>query len=47
MSPNGKGMASIKGILVFIPNGKLGEHLTVKITNIDAISADAEIINQV
>ncbi|MCJ7713976.1 TRAM domain-containing protein [Candidatus Bathyarchaeota archaeon] len=47
MSPNGKGMANIKGVLVFIPNGKLGEHLTVKITNIDAISAEAEIINQV
>ena len=45
MDPNGKGMANIKGVLVFIPNSRLGEHLTVKITNIDAISAEAEIVS--
>ena len=44
MSPNGKGMATIKGVLVFIANSKVGEHLKVKITNVDEFSADAEII---
>lgn len=37
-------MATIKGVLVFIANSKIGDHLKVKITNIDAFSADAEII---
>lgn len=45
MSPNGKGMATIKGVLVFIANSKVGERLKVKITNVDEFSADAEIIN--
>ena len=47
MSPNGKGMATIKGVLVFITNSKIGDHLKVKITNIDAFSADAEIIKKI
>jgi predicted RNA-binding protein with TRAM domain len=45
MSPNGKAMANIKGVLVFIANAKLGNHLKIKITNIGPFSADAEIIN--
>lgn len=44
MSPNGKGMATIKGVLVFIANSKIGDHLKVIITNVDPFSADAEII---
>ena len=46
MSPNGEGMASIKGIMVFIGNAKLGEHLKVKITNTDSGSADAVITSR-
>ncbi len=47
MSPNGKGMATIKGVLVFVANSKIGDRLKVRITNIDAFSADAEIIKTI
>jgi len=42
MSPRGEGIARVKGFPVFIPNAKLGEHVTAKITNLDSVSADAE-----
>ena len=42
MSPRGEGIARIAHFPVFIPDAKLGEHLTVKITNLDSVSADAE-----
>ena len=42
MSPNGEGIARVKGFPIFVPNAKLGEHLTVKITNLDSVSADAQ-----
>ncbi len=42
MSPNGEGMARVKGFPVFVPDAKLGEHITVKITNLDSVSADSE-----
>ena len=42
MSPRGEGIARFHGFTIFIPNAKLGEHLTVKITNLDSVSADAE-----
>ena len=44
MSPRGEGIARIARFPVFIPNAKLGTHLTVKITNLDSVSADAEIV---
>jgi len=43
MSPSGEGIASVKGVLVFIGNVKLGDHVKVKITNLDSVSAYAEI----
>ena len=46
MSPNGEGMASIKGLMVFIGNAKLGEHVKVKITHTDSCSADAVITSR-
>ena len=42
MSPRGEGIARITRFPIFIPNAKLGEHVTVKITNLDSVSADAE-----
>jgi len=45
MSPSGEGIASVKGVLVFIGNVKLGDHVKVKITNLDSVSAYAEIIS--
>lgn len=47
MSPNGDGIARVKGFLVLIENTQLGEHLKVKITNLNPISAEAEIINHI
>jgi len=47
MSPHGEGIASVKGLLVFISNAKLGDHVKVKITNIDSVSAYAEITSHV
>ena len=45
MSPRGEGIASVKGFKVFIRNVKLGDHLKVRITNRDSVSADAEVVN--
>lgn len=47
MSPHGKGIARVKGVLVFINNAKRGDHVKVKITNIDSVSAYAEIVSRV
>lgn len=47
MSPSGEGIASVKGVLVFIGNVKLRDHVKVKITNIDSVSAYAEITSRV
>jgi predicted RNA-binding protein with TRAM domain len=47
MSPRGEGIARVKGFLVFIENAHLGDHLMVKITNLNSISANAKIINSV
>jgi predicted RNA-binding protein with TRAM domain len=42
MSPRGEGIGRVKGFPVFVPNTKLGEHVTVKIINLDSVSADSE-----
>jgi predicted RNA-binding protein with TRAM domain len=42
MSPRREGIARIKGFSIFVPNAKLGEHVTVRITHLDSVSADAE-----
>lgn len=44
MTPNGEGIARIKGFLIFIPNKKPGDHANVKITRLDSVSADAETV---
>ncbi len=41
-TPRGEGIGRVKGFSVFVPNAKIGEHLTVKITSLDSVSADAE-----
>jgi len=43
MSPNGEGIARVKGFPVLIGDVKLGDHVKVKITYVDSVSADAEI----
>jgi 23S rRNA (uridine2552-2'-O)-methyltransferase len=42
-SPNGEGIARIKGFFIFVDNAKPGDHIRVKVTKIDAISGEAEI----
>ena len=43
-TPNGAGIARIKGFLVLVDGTKIGDHLKVKITNTDSLSAEAEIV---
>ena len=43
-TPNGTGIARIKGFLVLVNNTKLGDHIKVKITNTELLSAEAEIV---
>jgi predicted RNA-binding protein with TRAM domain len=42
MMANGEGLARIKGFSIFVPDTKLGDHVTVKITRLDSVSADAQ-----
>ena len=46
MSPNGEGLATVKGFGVFVPNVKLGEKVKVRIKYLDSVSADAEVISR-
>jgi len=44
MSPNGEGVAKIKGFPVFIKNAKINEHIKIRITNLISGCADAEVV---
>ena len=44
LSPNGEGVTTVEGFSVFVAKGKPGEHLKVRITRIDSMSADAIIV---
>lgn len=46
MSPNGEGIAKVKGFMVFVKNAKVGDRTKVRITYLDSVSADAEITEQ-
>ena len=39
--PNGEGIGRVKGFQVCVPQAQVGDHLTVKITRVDSVSADA------
>ena len=45
VAPNGEGVAKIKGYPVFIKNAKLNEHVKIRITELIAGAADAEIVS--
>ncbi len=45
MSPNGEGVAKIKGFPVFIKNAKVNEHVKIRITNLVSGCADAEVVS--
>ena len=44
ISPQGEGIARIKGFPIFIINAKLGDHLKIKITSPGPVAAEAEIV---
>ena len=44
MSPNGEGIAKVRGFLVFVRGASLGNHVKVKVTKLDSVCADAEIV---
>jgi predicted RNA-binding protein with TRAM domain len=44
VAPNGEGVAKIKNYPVFIKNAKLNEHIKIRITDLVAGAADAEIV---
>ena len=43
-TPNGTGIARIKGFLVLIDDTKLGDHIKVTITKTEPLNAEAEIV---
>ncbi len=44
ITPNGEGIARVKGFLILINDTTPGDHITVKITKTAPLSAEAEII---
>ena len=43
-TPNGAGIARVKGFLILINGTKIGDHIKVKITQTDSLSAEAELV---
>jgi predicted RNA-binding protein with TRAM domain len=43
MSPNGEGVARIRGLIILVPNAKVGEQVQVRIIKVDSMSAEAEL----
>jgi len=43
-SPQGEGIARIRGFLVFVSNAKPGDHVRIRITTSGPIAASAEIV---
>jgi predicted RNA-binding protein with TRAM domain len=44
LSSKGDGMARVQGLVIHVPNTKLGDHVKIKITQIRGKAANAEII---
>ena len=44
LSSKGDGMAKVQGLVIHVPDTKLGDHVKVKITQIRGKSANAEVI---
>jgi predicted RNA-binding protein with TRAM domain len=42
MSPRKEGIGRVKEFSIFVRNVKLGDHIAVRITKLDSVSADAE-----
>ena len=44
ITPNGAGIARIKGFLIVVNDTKPGDHIKVKITKTGSIDAEAEVV---
>ena len=44
MSRRGEGIAKIQGFVVLVVNGKLGDHVKIRITRVGGVTANAEIV---
>ena len=44
-SRRGEGIARIQGLVVFIPNTKMGDHVRVRITRVSRKFAEAEVVS--
>lgn len=43
-TPNGVGIAKVKGLIILVKNTKSGDHKKVVITNTERLSAEAKIV---
>ena len=43
-SRRGEGIARIEGLVIFVPNAKIGDHVKIKVTRISRKFAEAEIV---
>jgi predicted RNA-binding protein with TRAM domain len=46
MSQRGEGIARIEGLVVFVPQAKLGDHARIRITRISRKFAEAELVER-
>jgi predicted RNA-binding protein with TRAM domain len=46
MSRRGEGIARIQGLVIFVPNTKTGDHVTIRIKRISRRFAEAEVVNK-
>jgi predicted RNA-binding protein with TRAM domain len=44
MSPNGEGVARVRGFLVLVSKAQLGSSVKVKIKKLDSMSAEADLV---
>ncbi|HTY74413.1 MAG TPA: TRAM domain-containing protein [Candidatus Nanoarchaeia archaeon] len=44
LSPRGEGIAKVRGYSIFVMGPKVGEHVKVRITHLDPVCADAELV---
>jgi predicted RNA-binding protein with TRAM domain len=46
MSQRGEGIARIEGLVVFVPQAKIGDHARIRITRISRKFAEAELVER-
>jgi predicted RNA-binding protein with TRAM domain len=46
MSRRGEGIARIQGLVIFVPNTKTGDHVTIRVKRISRRFAEAELVGK-